>query len=125
MLLNEFFGKAVDVGIKANKNNSKHSRTADDAFWYILDHDRLHKDFFHSIAPKIKKNHNEGRDDKEQMVKMFGHMVNKGCLEFYHKYKLQGPLGKLFPKEIREEMCERLYNHYREDIVKDSYRLGL
>jgi hypothetical protein len=124
MLLNEFFGKAIDLGKKEDKDAGKHGKLADDAFWYIIDHDRLHKDHFHDLAPKIKRAHDEGRDDKEKLVKDFLPMVNKGCMEFYHKHKMKGRLGKLFPKEMREDLCERLYDHYCEDILKDRYKIG-
>jgi hypothetical protein len=123
MLLNEFFGKAIDLGKKEDKDSDRHGKIADDAFWFILDHDRLHKDHFHDISPRIKKAHKEGRDDKERLVKEFQPMVNKGCMEFYHKNKMQGKLGKLFPKEMREDLCERLYDHYCEDILKDKYKI--
>jgi hypothetical protein len=124
MLLNEFFGKAIDLGKKEDKDTDKHGKISDDAFWYIVDHDRLHKDHFHTLAPKIKKAHKEGRADKEKLVKDFLPMVNKGCMEFYNKHKMTGKLGKLFPKEMREDMCERLYDHYCEDILKDRYTIG-
>lgn len=124
MLLNEFFGKAIDLTNKQENSKDEHGKIADDAFWFIVDHDRLHKDHFHTLAPKIKKANESGKLDKTALVKQFMPMVEKGCKEFYHKNKMTGKLGKLFPKEMREEMCERLYDHYCEDIVKDRYQIG-
>ena len=66
MLLNEFFGRAIDLGHK-----DEHGKLADDAFWFILDHDRIHKEHFHSLAPKIKEAHSSGSADKEKLVKEF------------------------------------------------------
>ena len=40
MLLNEFFGKAIDVTKEMSKNNDD-KEMHDDLFWYILDHDNL------------------------------------------------------------------------------------
>ena len=51
-------------------------------------------------------------------------MVNKGCKEYYHEKKLKGHLGKIFTKELRQDTCERLYDHYKEDIIKGKYKLG-
>jgi hypothetical protein len=51
-------------------------------------------------------------------------MVERGCKEFYYKKKMSGRLGKLFPKDLREEMCEKLYDHYCQDILKDQYQLS-
>jgi hypothetical protein len=38
---------------------------------------------------------------------------------------MQGKLGKIFSEELRKDMCERLYDHYKEDIVKEKYKLGM
>lgn len=125
MRLNEFFGPAIKAGSKIDKENNNEQNPHDDLFWYILDHDKLHKDYFLPLARKIKKNQNEDRLDKEKCVKEFLPMVNKGCLEYYRSKKMHGKLGKLFPKELREDLCERLFDHYYEDIIKDCYSLGI
>ena len=122
MLLNEFFGKSMDIKQPSNKLDNKDM--ADDLFWYIIDHDKLHKDYFHPLASKIKKAHDAGNIDKEMLVKEFMPMVKKGCKEYYKKKKMNGKLSKLFPEEMREEFCEKLYDHYCEDILKDRYKLG-
>jgi hypothetical protein len=76
------------------------------------------------LAKKIKHQH-EGKDfDKEALIKEFMPMVEKGCKEYYAKNKMSGRLGKVFPLELREEMCERLYDHYRDDVLQDKYKLG-
>lgn len=123
MLLKEFFGKNADP-IKDLHKGRDDQNIGDELFWYIVDHDKLHKDFFHPIAQKIKKESNSNKFDKEKYVAEFMPMVKKGCMEFYHQNKMQGKLGTLFSKELRKDMCERLFDHYREDIVKDQYKLG-
>jgi hypothetical protein len=120
----EFFGKSANINkemTKTRENQGLH----DDVFWYIVDHDRLHKEFFHPIAVKIHKAQKTNKLDKEEIVKDFLPMVEKGCKEFYKKHKLTGKLGKLFPKEIRNDLCEKLFAHYHEDIVKGQYKLGI
>jgi hypothetical protein len=125
MLLKEFFGGAVELGKKDNDDKLDRQNNTDQIFWYILDHNKLHKDYFHPLASKIKKHHTEDKLDRESMIKEFMPMVKKGCLEFYHTNKMTGKLGKVFPKEILKDLCERLYNHYSEDIIKDRhYKLG-
>ena len=54
MLLTEFFNKPLDV--YKDKKQGKHddSNLEDELFWYILDHDKLHKDYFFPIAKKMK-----------------------------------------------------------------------
>jgi hypothetical protein len=124
MLLNEFFGQAISLGKKQDSKDPGQGTQADDLFWYIVDHDKLHKDFFHPLAQKIKKDHNSGKLNRSECVNKFMPMVEKGCMEFYHKNKMKGKLGKAFPKELRDDLAERLYDHYQEDIVKDKYNLG-
>jgi hypothetical protein len=124
MLLTEFFGKSIDP-IKSLNKGRDDQNISDELFWFILDHDKLHKDHFHSIAPHIKKHNESGKIDKEKIVAEFMPMVKKGCKEFYLSKKMQGKLGKIFSEELRKDMCERLYDHYKEDIVKEKYKLGM
>jgi hypothetical protein len=119
----EFFGKPVDVHKELLKNRDDQNM-GDDLFNYIIDHSKLHKDFFHPIAIKMHKAHKSNKLDKDQMVKEFADMVNKGCMEFYHHKKLKEHPGKIFTKELREDLCERLFDHYREDIIKGKYKIG-
>jgi hypothetical protein len=51
-------------------------------------------------------------------------LVVKGCREFYADNKMEGKLGKEFPMEMREELCKRLYDHFRDDLKQDKYQLG-
>ena len=125
MLLNEFFGKAIDAkkGSTPDRNDGE-EKMHDELFWFILDHDKLHKDYFHPLAVKIKRQLESKNLDKEECVGSFMPMVERGCKEFYTKKKMTGRLGKLFPLELREDLCERLFDHYKEDIMKDHYKLG-
>ena len=125
MLLKEFFGRAIQVGKEADKKYKEQESQNDDLFWYILDHDKLHKDYLIPLARKIKKRQLENSLDKASCINEFMPMVNKGCVEYYQHKKLKGKLGKLFPKQLREDLCERLYDHYFDDIIKDHYNLGL
>jgi hypothetical protein len=120
MLLQEFFGRSIDLD--ANKRKDQQTeKIGDDLFWYVVDHDRIHKDYFFPIAKQLKKT--DGCSP-EMILELFMPMVKKGCKEYYEYKKMKGKLGKIFPKSLREEMCNRLYEHYREDIKKDKYNLG-
>jgi hypothetical protein len=116
MLLNEFFGKPLDV-TKSSKEGS--DNFTDELFWYIIDHDKLHKDYVIPLAKKIK-----AKPNSTETIKEFMPMIEKGCKEFYAKKNMTGKLGKLFPKELREELCERVHDHFRDDILQDKYNLG-
>jgi hypothetical protein len=120
MLLNEFFGKPIDVNKELSKNKNDQS-VGNNLFWYIIDHDKLHKDYFHDLAKTIK---NPKTQDKEYIVKEFMPMVRKGCREFYHHAKMTGRFEEKFTKEMMQDMCERLYDHYREDVIKGKYKVG-
>ena len=124
MLLNEFFGKAIHASKKVSPKKDKDKKLHDDVFWFIVDHDKLHKDFFHPIASEISHLHNSDKLDKEKVLSSFMPMVNKGCKEFYHKNKMNGHLGELFPKDLRKELCEKLFDHYHQDILKGEYKIA-
>ncbi len=121
MLLNEFFGKNIDPIKNMNKGRDE-KNISDDLFNYIIDHDKLHKDYFFPIATKIAKK--KGDVSKEESCKEFLPMVLKGCKEYYEHKKMKGKLGKVFSKELRSDMCERLLDHYKDDIVNGKYKVG-
>lgn len=112
MLLNEFFGNRKDIHLKPNKDKDE-NKMHDELFWFILDHDRLHKEYFMPMARKFK-----GQHDKETLLGELMPMVEKGCKEFYAHNKMEGKLGKLFPEELRKELCSKLYDHYTENVGK-------
>ena len=120
MKLVEFFNKPIEIKPKGQANNSLEDHQ-DELFWYIVDHDKLHKDYFFPIAKKVSKLKECGTP---MVLELYMPMVNKGCKEFYHHHKLNGRLGKLFPIEMREEMCQRLHDHYKDDISAGKYKLG-
>jgi len=119
MKLTEFFNQPIQISKRGQ--DTEDDKRADELFWYIIDHDKLHKDYFHSIARKVKK---MKEFTPEQVSEMYMPMVIKGCKEYYHEKELKGKLGKEFPQEMRDDMCHRLHDHYREDIEKDIYKLG-
>jgi hypothetical protein len=119
MKLTEFFSKPVDF--HKTKEDLNTDKLSDELFWYIIDHDKLHKEYFFPIADKLKKLKECGT---EMILEMFIPMVNKGCKEYYSHNKMQGKLGKLFPKDLREELCQRLYDYFKKDTDKNTYKLG-
>jgi hypothetical protein len=108
MLLKEFFGNKLEV----NKDHSTNS-LSNDVFWFILDHDRIHKDYGLPIIKQLKKDKNLSDED---VVKVFLPLVNKGCKEYYVKNDMSGHLKQLFPKSLRAELCNQIYNHYCDNI---------
>lgn len=120
MLLKEFFSKSLEFQGQL-KNSHNHDLDKDDLFWYIIDHDKLHKDYFFPIAKKIHKLKECG---PTMVLELFMPMVKKGCKEYYTYKEMKGKLGKSFPLTIREELCQKLYDHYKEDILKEKYKIG-
>lgn len=119
MKLTEFFNQPIQISKRGQDTDI--DKRADDLFWYIVDHDKLHKDYFHPIARKVK---NLDECTPEQVLEMYMPMVIKGCKEYYHDKELKGKLGTEFPRKMRDDMCHRLHDHYQEDIKKDKYKLG-
>lgn len=121
MLLKEFFSKPIDIEGNQKRKDQADPKLDDDLFWYIVDHDKIHKDYFFPIARKMQGLKECG---PEKILELFMPMVEKGCREYYEYKELKGKLGKVFSKELREELCKRLYDHYRDDVQKDKYNLG-
>jgi hypothetical protein len=117
MILTEFFGRSANLH-KDSSTNQDDNKTKDELYQYILDHDRLYKDYFYPLAKKLKGSHSPSAT-----AQAFMPMVKKGCKEFYHHQKMEGRLGKIFPKEMREELCQQLYDHYTEGVKKNHYKI--
>jgi hypothetical protein len=130
MKLYEFFSVASvkdhDPNLDQNRKSSKEEREklANDVFWFILDHDDLHKQHFLPIAQEIYKESTKGNVDRKKYKECWMPMVEQGCMSFYKKQKMKGNPNKVFTEEFCEDICERLAEHHIEDIVKGSYKLG-
>lgn len=121
MKLFEFFGKPTNYKTEKSEDNKIDQNHL---FEFILEHDLLYKEYFVPLALEITENLEKNKLNKEEVVEKFMPMVKKGCLEFYNKHKLQGKVGKLFNEELRKGMCEKLYDHYLENIKNKQYNLG-
>jgi len=127
MKLFEFFGHQDlnfhrqhpdDTG-NANRDEEKENLT-NEVFFHILDHDRLHKKHFFNVAKHVKEhNKADGHDPKVWME-----MVQDGCVDFFHQHKMKGDIKEIFSKDLRQELCQRLADHFHKDIAEDKYLLG-
>ena len=125
MMLKEFFGKAVNIDKHMAKTNQNQG-LGNDLFWFIIDHNKLHKDYLHPIAKKIYQAQKSNKVDKEILVKEFMPMVRKGCQEYYNFNKMPGNFEDNFSQKMLDELCERLYDHYKDDIASNKqYKLGV
>jgi len=121
MILKEFFSRPIDIDQHQKSKDSATATWMDDLFYFIIDHDKLHKDYFFPIAKKLGGLREAA---ESSVIELFMPMVIKGCKEFYHNKKMEGRMSKRFPLELREEICKRLYDHYYEDVKSSKYRLG-
>lgn len=119
MILKEFFGPAIRINNlnKSQKDEDNH----DDLFWFLVNHNKLHKDYFFPAAKRIK---DQGSCDEKEIYELFMPMVNKGCMEYYKVNEMTGKMKKQFPEKMREDLCKKLYDHYHDDINKNVYRIG-
>lgn len=121
MKLYEFFG---NYSFNTGKNHEEDKKVqeedlAEQVFEYIINNDNLQKTEFFPIAEKIFK---EATKDQSSVVWM--PMVNKGCMEFYRRNEMKDNPKKVFTKELRERICNRMAEHYQADILKGTYQLG-
>jgi hypothetical protein len=122
MLLNEFFG-SHDFKSKSKSSDEelkvKNSALCDNVLEYILNNDHLHKTMFFPIAEKLIK-----EATKEHKSEIWMPLANKGCMGFYKMSEMKDNPKRVFPEEFRKELCDKLAEHYQNDILKGMYKLG-
>jgi hypothetical protein len=123
MKLYEFFGN-LNIGTDSSKDKGPESSSkeaekdlGDSVFDFIIDDDELHKKYFLPLLKKYKGK--KDLDWKEWMP-----MVNHGCMKYFEEHEVKKHPKDAFPKTMRIDICKRLIDYYREDILKDSYKLG-
>jgi hypothetical protein len=105
-------------------NKLDHDKMSDDVYWYMLDHDRIHKENFIPIAREMYRLKDSKNFDKDAFVEKFLPMVNRGCMEYYKEMKLEEDPRDIFTKEMRRSLCQRLTDQSYEDVLNDEYNLG-
>ena len=127
MKLYEFFGNINrdqdPDGEKSHQNKEQEQELSDQIFWYILDHDDLHKKHFLPLAKDIKGQHKEGASDEGHDWKLWMPMVKEGCVEFYKDHDVPGDPQEVFNKDLRVDVCKRLADHHHKDIIKGEYKI--
>jgi hypothetical protein len=119
MKLFEFFGSFETTDPRDQNKDGEISREEkdkfrDDVYFYILDHDDLHKKYFFEICDHILK-------DKKCDHNVWMPLVNQGCIKFHRENQIKEDPKDIFSKEFREELCEMIDEHYRKDILKGVY----
>jgi hypothetical protein len=124
MKLFEFFS-TLDVNLDQTKEKTadekyemsleERDHFKNDLFFYILDHDDIHRKHFHDVAEQIEKN-------KDSKPSIWLPIVKKGCLEFHNHNNLLSHPKEIFDKEMMEELCNMLDDHYRKDITDGAYK---
>ena len=106
-------------------SDSERQRLANDLYWYILDHDSIHKEHFIPIAQKIEKEFKKDKKiDKSKYQECWMPMVKQACLEYHKKNKMHGNPKKVFDEDLCKHLCKRLADRFIEDIKKGEYKLG-
>jgi hypothetical protein len=127
MLLKEFFSvPSIEKHQDGSKSkDSDRAQLANDVYWFILDHDRLHKQHFVPIAQEIYNAVKQKKSiDQSKYTECWMPMVEQGCSEFYDKNKMKGRPKDIFDEELRKEICQKIAERHIEDIKKGEYNLG-
>jgi len=130
MKLYEFFGN-ISHDIDQDKSeypnalgNEEEQELEDQLFWFIIDHDDLHKKYALPNFKEIKNKHQEDEKTSNHDWKMWMPMVKNGCAEFYKEQDIKGDPRDFFNKEVRINLCKRLVDHFHKDIINDEYKIG-
>lgn len=127
MKLYEFFSvPSLDKHSSDNKKSEdKQEKLLNDVYWFILDHDKLHKEHFFPIAQKIQKQYKlSNKVNREKFVDCWMPMVKEGCMDYYKKNKMSGKPSNIFSETLVKTICKRLADQHIEDIINDEYQLG-
>jgi len=131
MKLYEFFGvPTYEEDKKDDRNNQDHRSEEDkeklenDLYWFILDDDQLHKEYFIPLAHKLHEKVKSKDFDRSKHIRDWLPMVNQGCMKFYKEQQMTEDPKDIFSKDLRRALCQRLANQSFNDLEKDEYKLG-
>lgn len=131
MNLYEFFGtsaKSADISDPrdsfSNPSTQDNEKIADEVFWYILDDDAFHKEFFLPLAYKIAALQKTKKFNHDEYTKKWMPLVNKACVKYYHEHELSGDPEDVFPLDLRKGISKRLANQHHKDIESGEYTLN-
>lgn len=133
MKLNEFFsppeGKLDDKNPRdQSSKQSEHEKEelANEVYWYMLDDDELHKEYFVPLAHEISGLQKSKKFEHNEFIKRWMPMVKAACIKFYkeHEEDLSGDPNDLFSKDMRKVLCQRLADQHHKDIEAGEYKLS-
>lgn len=93
----------------------------DVVYWYILDHDTLHKKHGVPIAYKMANLKKQDKLERDKFVDCWMPMVKEGCMAYYKENRLEDDPKDLFTIEMRKDLCHRLADQYFNDVLNDEY----
>jgi hypothetical protein len=129
MKLYEFFNVPVDKRQDKFPNYPGQSledkeKMSDELFWFIIDHDSLHKEFVLPFVKDMKDQVTNPNFDKGRFTKGWMPMVRKGCSLFYKKKKLKDDPKDLFDDKVKEEICRKLCDKFVQEIKDGDFFIG-
>jgi hypothetical protein len=126
MKLLEFFNPNASSNKDESSGKTKHTdeKLSDELYWYILDHDRLHKEFFIPIAKEISEKIKQPNFDRVSAAKKFLPMINNACMDYYRENGMTEDPKDVFTKEMRQGLCQRLADQSYDDIEKGEYQFN-
>ena len=131
MKLYEFFGAPTDNQGKKDerdeitgKSEVDRDKLADDVYWFMLDDDQLHKEYFLPLAKEIAAKQKDKKFDHGEYVKKWMPLVKQACKQFYKEHELSGDPDDVFPPDLIKGLCQRLADQHHKDIEKGEYKLG-
>jgi DNA-binding transcriptional regulator YhcF (GntR family) len=130
MKLYEFFNVPVEQHEKENKSFHKaksqeeKQKMADEVFWFILDHDALHKEH---VIPSVRELAGQTMNpdfNRSKFAKQWIPMVSKGCTMFHKKNKMTQDPRDVFDDEFKDSLCKRFAEKFIKEINDKEYYIG-
>lgn len=128
MKLYEFFGNINHDDIDSDGHpdtlgKEEEREMAEQVFWFILDDDDLHKEYFLPVVKEMRAKHKADPKSDESDWKLWMHMVKEGCIKFYEEHDVKGHPNDVFNKEFCIDVCKRIADHCHKDILKGEYKI--
>lgn len=126
MKLFEFFNVPEKEKSQVNSQGQRKDEheLEDELFWYILDHDDLHKQHVLPFVKNIKQQVMDKQYNKDKFKKYLVPMIDKGCDLYYKEEKLSGNPHEMFNKDIKDSVNTRIVDEIISAIEQEAFNIG-
>lgn len=124
MRLLEFFNPRHDDLERRKKEGDiipRDDKLEDTLYWFILDNDRLHKQYFLPLAFDYYKQKDRSNFDRDRFAEKCIPMVIDGCKEYCKNLKTDTAPEEMSNKDLFRSLAQRMVDQIINDAKEDAY----